>query len=195
MDCLAILAGPIPNTECFGMPYQEELMKFAEAALFRMAVSRRVRSEVRQGRVDARSVRGIWLGKTLVSDEHLFATDDGVSTTRTVKRVLHTEQRLGELVNDGQGTPWDRLAGRPAGRPRKSPPQATPVATLPSAEAEERRSVFPAELCWPLFVPFLPPSIIAHPPMRFDMFNPLEVFLLDEFCAPPPRSGSTDQRP
>ena len=97
-------------------------MKFAEAALFRLAVSPsgRVRSEIRQGRADARFVRGMWVGKTI--DEHLLATDGGVYTTRSVKRVADTEQRRADLVKSCQGTPWDRLAGRSVGRPRKTAP-------------------------------------------------------------------------
>ena len=91
---------------CFRKPYHGEVTKFAEAALLRLAVSPsdRVRNEIRQGRVDARFVR-IWLGKTTESDEHLFATDTGVYTTRTVKRVPETEQRRAYLVKSLQGTP------------------------------------------------------------------------------------------
>ena len=65
--------------DCFGKPYQGEILKFAEAALFRLAVSpsKKVRSEVRQGRADARFVCGIWFGKTSDSNEHLFGTDEG----------------------------------------------------------------------------------------------------------------------
>ena len=105
-------------------------MKFAEAALFRVAVSPsgRVQSEIRLSRTDARFVRGIRLGKTTASDAHLFATETGVYmyTTRTVKRVPHTQQRRADLVKSLQGTPRDRLQGRPAGRPRKTAPQAPP---------------------------------------------------------------------
>ena len=128
--------------DCFGKPYQGEVMKFAEAALFRMAVPPcgRVRSEIRQDRADARFVRGMWLGKTAESDEHLFATDSGVYTTRTVTRVPDTEPRRADLVNSLQGTLWDRLAGRRAGRPRKTAPQAPPVATPPAVKASERLS-------------------------------------------------------
>ena len=57
-------------------------MKFAEAA--------QIPSE---SRGDARFVRGIWLGRTTESDEHLFATDTGVYTTRTVKRVPDTQEK------------------------------------------------------------------------------------------------------
>ena len=59
-------------------------MKFAEAAQFRVAVSPsgKIRDGIRQGRADARLVRGIWLGKTSESGEHLFATDTGVYTTK-----------------------------------------------------------------------------------------------------------------
>ena len=115
-------------------------MKFAEAALFRVAVSPsgKIRDGIRQGRADARFVRGMWLGKTTESDEHLFATDTGVYTTRTVKRVPATEQRRPDLVKSLHGTPWDRLAGRPAGRPRKTAPQAPLVATPPLAKVSVR---------------------------------------------------------
>ena len=117
-------------------------MKFAEAALFRVAVSPsgKIRGRVRQGRADARFVRGIWLGKTTESDEHLFANELGVYTTRTVKRVPDSEQKRADLVRSLQGTPWDRLAGRSAGRPRKKAARATPVATPPVAKETERPS-------------------------------------------------------
>ena len=85
---------------CFGKPYQGEVMKFAEAALYRVTVSPsgKSRDGVRQGCADARFVRGIWVGKTTESDEHLFATDTGVYTTRTVKRVPDSERKRADLV-------------------------------------------------------------------------------------------------
>ena len=117
-------------------------MKFVEAALFRVAVSPsvRIRDGTRQDRADARFVIGKWLGKTTESDEHLFATDTGVYTTNTVKRVPDAEQRRADLVKSLQGTLWDRLAGRPAGRLRQTAPQAPPVATPPVAKETERPS-------------------------------------------------------
>ena len=82
-------------------------MKFAEAALFRVAVSPsgNFRDGVRQGRADARFVRGMWLGK----DQHtpmniLSRTSLGVYTTRTLKRVPDSEQKRADLV---RRTPWD----------------------------------------------------------------------------------------
>ena len=67
------------------------MTKFPEAALFRVTVSPsgRIRDGIRQGRADARLVRGMWLGKTTESDGRA------------------------DLVKSLQGTPWDRLAGRP----------------------------------------------------------------------------------
>ena len=104
--------------DCFGKPYQGEVMKFAEAALFCVAVSPcgKIRDGIRQGRADARSVRGIWLGKSTDSDEHLFANELGVYTTRTVKRVPDTEQTRADLVKSLQGTPWDMLFSTPSGK-------------------------------------------------------------------------------
>ena len=93
----------------FGKPCQGEVMKFAETALFRVAVSPsgKIRDWIRQGRADARFVRGIWLGKTTESDEHLFATDTGVYTTTTVKRVPDSEQNTCR--------PGEKLAGNSVG--------------------------------------------------------------------------------
>ena len=117
-------------------------MKFAEEALFRVAVSpsARIRDGIRQGRADARFVHGLWLGKTTESDEDLFATDTRVYITRMVKPVPEAEQRRRDLVKSLQGTPWRRLARRPAGRPRKTAPQAPLVATPPLTKASERPS-------------------------------------------------------
>ena len=82
--------------------------------LFCVAVSRERRFETESGsRADARFVRGICLGKTTESDEHLFANELEVYTTKTVKRVPDSEQKRADLVRSLQGIPWDRFAGRP----------------------------------------------------------------------------------
>ena len=149
--------------DCFGKPYQGEVKKFGKAALFRLVVSPsgRVRSEMWQCRADARFVRSKWLGKTTESDEHLFATDTGVYTTRTVTRVPDTEPRRADLVKSLQGTPRDGLAGRPAGRPCKTAPQAPPVATLPVAEASEQPSEDASERCSAKAQDLTPP-VVPH---------------------------------
>ena len=98
--------------DCFGKPYQGEVLNFAEAALFRVAVSLsgKIRDGIRQGRADARFVRGVWLGKTTKSDEHLFAKEMGVHTTRTVKRVPGTEQKRADLVTPSGKTSQDNFS-------------------------------------------------------------------------------------
>ena len=80
------------------------------------------------------------------TDEHLFATDEGVFTTRTVKRVPDTEQREGDLVKNGQGTPWDRLARRPVRRHLfkqrlPKPQQASDRVLKRKSEAARRRKI------------------------------------------------------
>ena len=139
-------------------------MKFAEAGLFRltMSPSGRVRSEVRQCRADARFVSGKWLGKTLDSDEHLFATDEGVFRTRTVKRVPDTEQRQGDSLKNCQGTPRDSLARRPVGRPPQATPPEAAASERPSAEAEEPRSA-KAQDQTPPVVPHVPRAEETEP--------------------------------
>ena len=70
-------------------------MKFAEAALFRLAVSPsgRVRSEIRQGRADVRFVCGFWLGK---QDDH---RED--LARRPLKRRPSRHLPLPKEVSDG----------------------------------------------------------------------------------------------
>ncbi|CAK0896486.1 unnamed protein product, partial [Prorocentrum cordatum] len=98
------------HEDSYGKAYQGEVLKFGEAALFKLSVTAtgKLRGGVRQGRVDARFERGIWLGKTIESDEHLFGTSEGVFTARTVKRVPVLEQNRADLIKAIKGTPWDR---------------------------------------------------------------------------------------
>eukprot|EP00959_Pyramimonas_sp_CCMP1952_P309229 6471553-Pyramimonas_sp.AAC.1 len=58
--------------DSYGKAYQGEVLKFGEAALFKLSVTAtgKIRGGVRQGRADDRLERGIWLGKTIESDEH-----------------------------------------------------------------------------------------------------------------------------
>ena len=109
------------SEDCFGKPYQGEVMKFVEAALFRVALSPggKIQDGSRRGRAEARFVRGVWLGKTTESDDHLFATDTGVYTTRTVKRVPDAEQkacRLGEKIARNAVRQACRTARTPSGK-------------------------------------------------------------------------------
>ena len=84
---------------------------------------------------------------------------------RTVKRIPDTEQRRADPVKSCQGTPWDRLAGRPAGRPHKTALQAPPVETPPAAteserpsdDVSERRGAKAQDLTPPV-VPHVPPA-------------------------------------
>ena len=80
-------------------------------------------------------------------------------------KSLQAEQQRADLV---QGTPWDRLAGRPAGRLRKTALQAPPVATplvanaseRPSEGASERRSAKAQDFTLPV-VPHVVPVLHA----------------------------------
>ena len=124
--------------DCFGKPYQGEVMKFAEAALFRMAVPPcgRVRSEIRQDRADARFVRGLWLGKTTESGEHLFATDSGVYTTRTVRRVPDTEPRRADLVNSFARNAVGQACRTPGGKTSQDSSSSTARCDTSSSQSK-----------------------------------------------------------
>ena len=121
-------------------------MKFAEAALFRVAVSPtgKIRDGIMHGRADARFVRGVWLGMSKEYDGHLFATDTRVYTARTVKRVPDTEQKRADLVKSLQGTRWDRTPGGKTSQDSSSGNARCDTSIgqseRPSEDADERRS-------------------------------------------------------
>ena len=80
-----------------------------------MAVSPsgKIRDGVRQDRADARFVRGIWLGKTTESGEHLFANEMGIvhdKDSETSSRLRAETCRLGQ-----------KLAGNSVGQTCRTP--------------------------------------------------------------------------
>ena len=118
-------------------------MKFEEAALFRVAVSPsgKIRDGTRQGRAGARLIRGLWLGKTTESDEHLLANKLGVHTTRTVRRVPDTEQKRVRLGERFARNSVEQACRTPSGRTSQNRfLKRAPVATPPAAEETERPS-------------------------------------------------------
>ena len=112
------------------------------------------------------------------------ATDTGVCTTRTVKRVPDTEQRRADLVKSLQGTLVDSLAGRPAGRPRKTAPQAPPVATPPVATASERPSEGASERRSAKAQDLTPPMLPHVIPVLHAAENRTELSIWTHGCGP-----------
>ena len=118
-------------------------MQFAEVVLFRHSFG--ATSKNRIGKARARFEKGLWLGKTYESDEHLCGTSRGVVRVRTIRRLPETDQAEKEMLNGLVGVPWDMGEGRWVGRPRG--PQAVPIvmheAVLPPIAEEKAEAAEP----------------------------------------------------
>ena len=79
------------------------------------------RSSLRGGRRlhtrDAQWFSGVWMSPSLLSDENLLVTTDGLMTCRTA-RCLEPDRRVpNEILQSVRGLPWDDETGPRRGRP------------------------------------------------------------------------------
>ena len=93
--------------DAFGHTYSSPLVPFGEIGLFKMPASASGRSaSKRQLKGDFSWEKGMFLGKTLSSDEFLIGTKQGIHTCRTVKRLVAEMRNPKEWINEVIGVPW-----------------------------------------------------------------------------------------
>ena len=80
--------------------------------------------------------KGIYVGRTVDSNEYLLATPTGTYTSRTVKRLPVGHRYDREVLNKIIGTPWNRECSRPAKKQAKMLPMSGP---LPAATSDKER--------------------------------------------------------
>ena len=79
---------------------------------------------MRGGRLKAADspwIKGIWVGRSETTNEHIVLTEKGTRTTRTVRRLPEGRQYQVEVLRSCLGVPWDSLAGVRASKPKKQP--------------------------------------------------------------------------
>ena len=95
-----------------GHRYTRELATMGEAVLARLPRAkgnRRAKGKTLH-KGDIGFARGMWLGKTNESDEHIVGLENGmVVTTRTIKRLPPTRRWDRTLVAELRCMPWDRI--------------------------------------------------------------------------------------
>ncbi|OLQ03440.1 Retrovirus-related Pol polyprotein from transposon TNT 1-94 [Symbiodinium microadriaticum] len=95
--------------DAFDTAYTGEVLPFGENAMFRTPISKTgaVQGRKRQLKGDSLWRQGIFLGKSVASNEFLFGTEDGVYTGRSVRRLAPAQRVNKELFGKFVGLPWD----------------------------------------------------------------------------------------
>eukprot|EP00971_Amphidinium_carterae_P347464 6489487-Amphidinium_carterae.2 len=101
-----------------GVVYGGKVVPFGECVMFRHPVSYtgNLARHVRRAKADTVWQRGIWLGKTERSDEHVIGTLTGLFKARDVKRLVPERQYDPALHKGFAITSWEPKWGIPPGK-------------------------------------------------------------------------------
>ena len=86
------------------MSYVGKIVPFGETILWRLPLGRVVK---------AHGVwhRGLWLGRTETSDEHIVATPQGIERVRAIRRLVMENCHDIKTAMEARGLPWNSRAG------------------------------------------------------------------------------------
>ena len=90
--------GKTPYFSQRGKEYNGETIQFGKVALFKV---------ITEDKFQDRWEKGVSLGKSLQTDEHIYLTDSGMKYSRAVKQVPPSEQYDELLLSRVKGLPWD----------------------------------------------------------------------------------------
>ena len=132
-----------------GYDYLGEMMTFGQVAM--------AKYPKQKDKSAPRWIRGVYVGKNSLGDEHLLLTEAGVQTCRTARRLPESSQYSVEVLEKARGVPWNRYLGIATTRvaQEKSERKAVTVPELEAAETYDFGSDEPREV---LVVPMPVPS-------------------------------------
>ncbi|CAE7358323.1 RE1 [Symbiodinium sp. CCMP2592] len=137
-----------------GYDYLGEMMTFGQVAM--------AKYPKQKDKAAPRWIRGVYVGKNALGDEHLLLTEAGVQTCRTARRLPESSQYSVEVLEKARGVPWNRYLGIATTRvaQEKSEQKAVSVPELEAAETDDFGSGDPKEV---LVVPMpAPPQGEKH---------------------------------
>ena len=119
--------GRTPYERLRGRECRDEIAEWAETVHYKVATTEK-------GKLDPQSALGLWLGKSLQSDEHLIGTE----RCRTIWRRPENKRWDRKLFDNFQETPW-----QPRGGPTAVPDApATPGLPAPGTPVGSNRGVY-----------------------------------------------------
>ena len=92
-------------------------------------------ASTQKGKLDPQSAIGVWLGKSLMSDEHLIGTDQGIRRCRSIWRRPEKKRWEKKTFEGFRGLPW-----QPRGELTVVP--GTPSLPAPGTPGGGRRGVY-----------------------------------------------------
>ena len=72
-------------------------------------------------------IKGVWVGRSETSDEHIVLTLGGRVSSRTIRRLELSRRHDAGFLDKVKGLPWDVHDGIVRGRPRNEPAPLPPV--------------------------------------------------------------------
>ena len=114
------------HKQACGEHHTPEVVPFAEIVLVRVPkpTHRALQGGRRWHNGDAVFIKGVWVGRSETSDEHIVLTPGGRVFSRTVRRLEPSRRHDAGLLGKVKGLQWDAQDGIARGRPKKEP--ATP---------------------------------------------------------------------
>ena len=101
--------------------YTHEIVPFADIVLVRVPrpTHRGLAGGTRWHKGDTVFIKGVWVGRTETSDEHVVLTRGGRVFARTIRRLEPSRRHDAVFLNTVKGLPWDAEDGILRGRPRE----------------------------------------------------------------------------
>ena len=121
--------GMTAHKQAYGKHYTHEVVSFAEVVLVRVPkpTHRALQGGKRCHKGDAVFIKGVWVGRSETSDEHIALTLGGRVFSRTIRRLEPSRRHDVGFLDKVMGSPWDAQDGIARGRPRKEPAPPPPV--------------------------------------------------------------------
>lgn len=126
--------GKTPYERLRGRSYKGEITEFGEGV--------RCKNPVNSiGKLDSRVSPGLWVGKSLASDEHLVATVQGIRKCRSVYRRPDSKRHDIKWVEQASGLPW-QPRGVPVLSPDSTRQQLGDQPGLPESQQDSAMKVY-----------------------------------------------------
>ena len=106
--------GKTPYERLRGREFKGEIVEPLETVHYKLETKLK-------GKLDKQTAIGVWLGKSLSSDEHFIGTDQGIRRCRTVYRRPEGQRWRKDILLKIKGVPW-----QPRGTPTTVPGMTEP---------------------------------------------------------------------
>ena len=115
--------------QAYGEHYTHEVVPFTEIVLVR--VPKPTHRGLQGGNVGTKAMqclsKGVWVGRSDLSDGHIVLTSTGRVLSRTIRRLEPSRRHDAGFLDKVTGLPWDAQYGIVRGRPRKEPAPPQPI--------------------------------------------------------------------